>query len=67
MALTLTLAVVVFTVVIVGLVGAGGLGRILAQQHAAFDRAGMVTTVAALVLLALAVDLVSARMRADLR
>lgn len=53
--------------VIVGLVGAGGLGRILSQQNAAFDRAGMVTTVAALVALALAVDLVSARMRADLR
>lgn len=53
--------------VIVGLVGAGGLGRILSQQNAAFDRAGMVTTVAALVVLAFAVDLVSARMRADLR
>lgn len=53
--------------VIVGLVGAGGLGRILSQQNAAFDRAGMVTTVLALVALALAVDLLSARMRADLR
>lgn len=53
--------------VIVGLVGAGGLGRILSQQNAAFDRAGMVTTVLALVVLALAVDLLSARMRADLR
>jgi ABC-type phosphate/phosphonate transport system permease subunit len=48
-------------------VGAGGLGRILSQQNAAFDRAGMVTTVAALVVLAFAVDLLSARMRADLR
>lgn len=53
--------------VIVGIVGAGGLGRILSQQNAAFDRAGMVTTVAALVVLALAVDLLSARMRSDLR
>lgn len=53
--------------VIVGLVGAGGLGRILSQQNAAFDRAGMVTTVAALVLLALFADIVSARMRAGLR
>lgn len=53
--------------VIVGLVGAGGLGRVLSQQNAAFDRAGMVTTVAALVVLALGVDLVSARMRSDLR
>lgn len=53
--------------VIVGLVGAGGLGRILSQQNAAFDRAGMVTTVVALIVLALAADLLSARMRADLR
>jgi phosphonate transport system permease protein len=53
--------------VIVGLVGAGGLGRLLSQQNAAFDRAGMVTTVAALVALALMVDLTSARMRAALR
>jgi phosphonate transport system permease protein len=53
--------------VIVGLVGAGGLGRVLSQQNAAFDRAGMVTSVAALVVLAFAVDLLSARMRADLR
>ncbi len=53
--------------VIVGLVGAGGLGRILSQQNAAFDRAGMVTTVAALVMLALFADLLSARMRNDLR
>jgi len=53
--------------VIVGLVGAGGLGRILSQQNAAFDRAGMVTTVAALVALALVVDLISASIRADVR
>lgn len=53
--------------VIVGLVGAGGLGRVLSQQNAAFDRAGMVTTVAALVILSLAADLLSARIRADLR
>lgn len=53
--------------VIVGLVGAGGLGRLLAQQNAALDRPAMVTTVAALILLSLAVDLLSARIRADLR
>ncbi|MEM9464074.1 MAG: ABC transporter permease subunit [Actinomycetota bacterium] len=53
--------------VIVGLVGSGGLGRILAQQNAAFDRAAMVTTVAALIVLALLADVMSARMRADLR
>ncbi len=53
--------------VIVGLVGAGGLGRLLAQQNAAFDRAGMVTTVGALILLSFLVDVFSARVRRDLR
>ena len=53
--------------VIVGLVGAGGLGRLLAEQNAALDRPAMVTTVGALILLSLAVDLLSARIRADLR
>ena len=53
--------------VIVGLVGAGGLGRLLAQQNAAFDESGMLTTVAVLVVLALAVDLVSWRVRAVVR
>ena len=53
--------------VIVGLVGAGGLGRLLSQQNAAFDRAAMTATVLALIVLALGADLLSARMRADLR
>lgn len=53
--------------VIVGLVGAGGLGRLLAQQNAGFDHGGMLVTVAALIVLTLLVDHVSARIRAALR
>lgn len=53
--------------VIVGLVGAGGLGRLLAQQNAAIDRAAMVTTVGAIIVLSFVVDVISARIRADLR
>jgi phosphonate transport system permease protein len=49
--------------VIVGLVGAGGLGRILAQQNAAQDEAGMLTTIIALVVLAGLIDAVSRRVR----
>ncbi len=53
--------------VIVGLVGAGGLGRLLAQQNAAFDESAMLTTVLALVVVSLAIDLLSGRVRAALR
>lgn len=53
--------------VIVGLVGAGGLGRLLAQQSTAFDHGGMLVTIAALVILTLGVDLISARIRGALR
>jgi phosphonate transport system permease protein len=42
--------------VIVGLVGAGGLGRLLAQQNAAFDRAAMLTTITALIVVSLVID-----------
>lgn len=59
--------VVVRETVVVGLVGAGGLGRLLAHQVTAFDHGGALTTVAALVLLTLAVDLVSSSVRAALR
>lgn len=45
--------------VIVGLVGAGGLGQLLARQTAAFDWPAVVATVAALVLLTFVVDLLS--------
>jgi phosphonate transport system permease protein len=53
--------------VIVGLVGAGGLGRLLGQQQAAFDRAGIVTTVATMIALSFLIDLISSRVRRDLR
>jgi phosphonate transport system permease protein len=53
--------------VLVGLLGAGGLGALLASRVGAFDWAAVTTTLVALVLLTLAVDLVSARARAALR
>jgi len=59
--------VVLRETVVVGLVGAGGLGRLLAQQNAALDESRMLTTIVALVVAALAVDLVSGRVRAAVR
>ena len=53
--------------VVVGLVGAGGLGRLLQQQRAGFDEARMLTTVLALIALAFAVDLMSSALRRSLR
>lgn len=53
--------------VIVGLVGAGGLGRLLQQQRAGFDEARMLTTIFVLVVLAFIVDLISSSMRRSLR
>ncbi|WP_222193269.1 PhnE/PtxC family ABC transporter permease [Modestobacter italicus] len=53
--------------VLVGLLGAGGLGALLASRVAAFDWGAVTTVLAALVLLTAAVDLVSARARAALR
>lgn len=53
--------------VIVGLVGAGGLGRLLQQQRAGFDEARMLTTILALIALAFAVDLMSSALRRSLR
>ena len=59
--------VVVRETVVVGLVGAGGLGRLLAQQNAALDEPRMLTTIATLIAVALAVDTVSGHVRAALR
>jgi phosphonate transport system permease protein len=53
--------------VIVGAVGAGGLGRLLAQQLAAFDYAAALGTVIALIVLSGVVDLISASVRHSLR
>lgn len=49
--------------VVVGVVGAGGLGRLLEQQRAAFDYSAMLATATALVVLSLAVDVISASAR----
>ncbi|MGY1620701.1 PhnE/PtxC family ABC transporter permease [Geodermatophilus sp. SYSU D00965] len=59
--------VVVRDTVLVGLLGAGGLGALLATEMAAFDWASVTTVLAAVVVLTLAVDLVSDRARAVLR
>ncbi|MEW6153798.1 MAG: ABC transporter permease subunit [Actinomycetota bacterium] len=53
--------------VVVGVVGAGGLGRLLEQQRAAFDYSAMVGTVAALIAVSVVIDLVSAAARRSLR
>ncbi len=53
--------------VIVGVVGAGGLGRLLEQQRAAFDYPAMTSTVLALVAVCVVVDLVSLAVRTSLR
>ena len=53
--------------VLVGLVGAGGLGQLLARQTAAFDWPGVLSTVLALVALTLVVDLISTAARRAVR
>lgn len=53
--------------VIVGVVGAGGLGRLLEQQRAAFDYGGMAATVLALIATSLLVDAISSTARRALR
>jgi phosphonate transport system permease protein len=53
--------------VVVGVVGAGGLGRLLEQQRAAFNYQGMLATVVALIAVSVLVDLVSAAARRSLR
>lgn len=49
--------------VIVGIVGAAGLGRLLEERRAAFDYAGMLSVVIALIVLSLLVDTISAAAR----
>ncbi len=53
--------------VLVGLLGAGGLGALLATALQTFDWPAVTTTLVVLVLLTLAVDLISARARDVLR
>lgn len=49
--------------VVVGVVGAGGLGRMLEERRAAFDYQSMLSVVIALIVISLLVDLVSASAR----
>lgn len=53
--------------VIVGLVGAGGLGRVLTEQISSFDYRGMVVTLSGFLLLTFGVDWLSAIARRSLR
>jgi phosphonate transport system permease protein len=53
--------------VIVGLVGAGGLGRLLSEQLSSFDYQGVVTTLICFICLTFIVDLISANVRRALR
>ncbi|WP_104108260.1 ABC transporter permease subunit [Nocardioides sp. 616] len=53
--------------VVVGIVGAGGLGRLLEQQRAGFDYPGMASTILALIAVCVAVDLLSMTVRTSLR
>jgi phosphonate transport system permease protein len=59
--------VVVRDTLLVGLLGAGGLGALLASRLAAFDWAAVTTVLLATIALTLAVDLVSDRARRALR
>jgi phosphonate transport system permease protein len=53
--------------VVVGVVGAGGLGVLLQERISSFDHAGVVSVLIALVLLTLTVDMLSAAMRRALQ
>jgi phosphonate transport system permease protein len=53
--------------VVVGLVGAGGLGRRLTEQLSGFDYGGLAITLAVFVVLTFAIDAISQRLRAVLR
>ncbi|MBW4545458.1 MAG: ABC transporter permease subunit [Symplocastrum torsivum CPER-KK1] len=53
--------------VIVGLVGAGGLGRLLTEQLSSFDYKGLLTTLIVFIALTFLVDLISASVRRTLR
>jgi phosphonate transport system permease protein len=53
--------------VIVGLVGAGGLGRLLTEQISSFDYSSVTVTLGLFIALTFAIDLISSRMRQALR
>ena len=53
--------------VIVGLVGAGGLGRLLTEQLSSFDYRGTIVTLGGFLILTFLVDMISAQVRRSLR
>ncbi len=53
--------------VIVGLVGAGGLGRLLTEQLSSFDYSGVAATLSVFIVLTMGVDAVSGWMRSAVR
>ncbi|MEM9092335.1 MAG: ABC transporter permease subunit [Cyanobacteria bacterium P01_F01_bin.53] len=53
--------------VIVGLVGAGGLGRLMTEQLSSFDYSGLAATLTVFILLTVLVDMVSGWFRAAVR
>jgi phosphonate transport system permease protein len=58
---------VIRATVVIGLVGAGGLGRLLIEQLSSFDFQGVLTTLIVFVGLTLMVDLISAKARRTFR
>jgi phosphonate transport system permease protein len=53
--------------VIVGLVGAGGLGRLLTEQLSSFDYSGVAATLSVFIMLTMGVDALSGWMRSAVR
>ena len=53
--------------VIVGLVGVGGLGRVMTEQLSGFDYGGLAATLTVFILLTVAVDFISGGLRSALR
>jgi phosphonate transport system permease protein len=53
--------------VIVGLVGAGGLGRLIQEQLSSFDYRGVLASLIALLVLTFVVDVISALARRAVR
>jgi phosphonate transport system permease protein len=53
--------------VIVGLVGAGGLGRLLSEQISSFDYAGVIVTLVCFIVLTVIVDWTSGKVRQQVR
>ena len=53
--------------VVVGLVGAGGLGRLVTEQLSSFDYSALIATLSVFVLLTIAVDMLSSWLRAAVR